>query len=143
MFSRSIPGFLYRQDETSPWQPPQNNSCDSINLIFRDFNKAGYTTLYNEDFVLGSTFHYKLNGFENPPTDWYPRPFWIAAHEKHTGCGKKPCICEDQHMLHILKQFTTTCEREAKFSIQVLANAHDDMNMLFLIEDELIGMLFI
>lgn len=45
-------------------------------------------------------------------------------------------------MIHILKQFTTTCEREAKFSLQVLANAHDDMNTLFLIEDELIGMYF-
>ena len=53
---------------------------------------------------------------------------------------KIPCVCEDQEMLHILKTFTTECAKEAKFSIQVLANAHDDMNRLFQIENELIGM---
>ena len=88
---------------------------------------------------MGSTFHYKMNGFAKPPTDWYLRPYGIATHEMDTGCGKSPCICEDQEMLRILKHFTTTCEEEAKFSLQVLANAHDDMNLLFLIENDIIG----
>uniref|UniRef100_A0A7M5V311 Uncharacterized protein n=2 Tax=Clytia hemisphaerica TaxID=252671 RepID=A0A7M5V311_9CNID len=133
----TLAGYMYRQEDSNPWQLPNNNSCDSIPLIFKDFNKAGYTTLYNEDFVDGSTFHYKMNGFDKPPVDWYPRPYWIAAHEWDEGCGKKPCICEDQQMMSILKTFTTVCEKEKKFSIQVTANAHDDLNMLFQIEDEI------
>ena len=132
-------GYKYNQEDKNPWQPPNKQNCDGINLIFKDFHKAGYTTLYNEDFVSGSTFHYKMNGFDKPPTDWYPRSYWIAAHERVEGCGRPPCICEDEEMIRFLKTFTTFCEDEAKFSIQVTANAHDDMNLLFMLEDQLIG----
>lgn len=138
----SLPNFegsVYNQDVNSPWQPPKKESCDTINLIFKDFMKAGYTTLYNEDFVLGSTFTYKMNGFDKPPTDWYPRPFWIAAHEMTTNCGVPPCVCEDQELIRFLKTFTKDCEQEKKFSFQVSSNAHDNMNWLIHLEDDLIG----
>ncbi|XP_066922217.1 uncharacterized protein [Clytia hemisphaerica] len=134
----TLAGYKYRQEDSNPWQPPNKQNCDGIDLIFKDFHKAGYTTLYNEDFVSGSTFHYKMNGFDKPPSDWYPRPYWIAAHERVEGCGRPPCICEDEEMIRFLKTFTTFCEHEAKFSIQVTANAHDDMNLLFMLEDQLI-----
>ena len=26
-----------------------------------------------------------MNGFDKPPVDWYPRPYWIAAHEWDEG----------------------------------------------------------
>lgn len=130
---------MYNQEVRNPWQPPEENSCDKIDLIFKDFNKAGYATLYNEDIVLGSTFNYKLNGFENPPTDWYPRPFWISALGRSEGCGSAPCLCEDQEIIRFLKTFTETCKEEKKFSLQVTNLAHDNMNWLVHLEDDLIG----
>ena len=132
-------GYQYKQEDSNPWQPPNKENCDNINLIFKDFQKSGYTTLYNEDMVLGGAFHYKMNGFDKPPTNWYPRPYWIAAHEMHGGCGKPPCICEAEEVIRAMKTFTTSCEDEKKFSIQITNNAHDDMNRLFLLEDHLIG----
>ena len=134
-----VTGYVYNQEVRNPWQPPGKENCDSINLIFKDFNKAGYTTLYNEDIVLGSTFHYKLNGFEKPPTDWYPRPFWIPALGRSSGCGSPPCLCEDQEIIRFLKTFTETCKEEKKFSISVTNLAHDDMNWLVHLEDDMIG----
>ena len=80
-----------------------------------------------------------MNGFDKPPTDWYPRPFWIAAHERTTNCGTPPCVCEDQELIRFVKTFTTTCADEKKFSFQVSSNAHDNMNWLTHLEDDLIG----
>ena len=51
----------------------------------------------------------------------------------------RPCICETQEMLKMLKTYTQTCEDVAKFSFTMLNQAHDDMNMLFMIEDEILG----
>uniref|UniRef100_A0A7M5WIC9 Uncharacterized protein n=2 Tax=Clytia hemisphaerica TaxID=252671 RepID=A0A7M5WIC9_9CNID len=134
----TLAGYQYNQEDSNPWQPPNKKNCDDIDLIFKDFQKSGYTTLYNEDIVLGGVFHYKMNGFNKPPTDWYPRPYWIAAHEMQGGCGKPPCICEAEEVIQAMKTFTTSCEDEKKFSIQITNNAHDDMNLLFLLEDHLI-----
>jgi len=133
-------GYLYEQDEENPWQYPNEESCDNIpSLLFKQFQESGYSTMFNEDSATGGTFQFRMNGFIEPPTDWYPRPFWIAAHEMYDGCGKLPCICETQEMLKMLKTYTRKCEDVAKFSFTMLNQAHDDMNLLFMIEDEIIG----
>ena len=38
-----------------------------------------------------------------------------------------------------LKHFINTCKDEAKLSFNVWSNAHDDMNLLYVVENELIG----
>jgi len=130
---------MYRND--NPWQRPNKEVCDKIPLIFQDFQKAGYSVMYNEDSVTGGVFQYKLNGFINSPADWYPRSYWMAAHGMVAGCGVPPCKCETQEMSGQLKHFTTACEDEAKFSFNVWSNAHDNMNLFHVVEDEMIGKL--
>ena len=135
-----VAGYQYSDSIENPWKHPTNKSCDEIpNLAFELFSKAGYSTMLNEDSATGGVFQYRMNGFETPPTDWYPRPFWIAAHESYNNCGKPPCVCETQQMMRMLKHYTETCEDSLKFSVTLTSQAHDDMNILHMIEDEVIG----
>ena len=110
-------GYQYSDSTENPWKHPNKKNCDEIpNLAFKFFSKAGYSTMLNEDSATGGIFQYRMNGFETPPTDWYPRPFWIAAHESKNNCGKPPCVCETQQMIRMLKHYTRTCEDSLKFS---------------------------
>ncbi|KAL4238482.1 hypothetical protein ACF0H5_003190 [Mactra antiquata] len=53
--------------------------CDSLPLIWKNFSQKGYVTMYAEDRPSLNAFQLKKKGFDNPPTDHYMRPFWLAA----------------------------------------------------------------
>ena len=44
-------------------------------------------TSYCEDSPEIGTFQYRLIGFQNPPTDYYPRPFFMAAAEQYSNAN--------------------------------------------------------
>ncbi|XP_072943555.1 uncharacterized protein [Epargyreus clarus] len=75
-------------------------------LIWEKFKKAGYTTAYGEDFLrLPDTFS-KYNGFLEPPTDHYMRPFFLTG-ETISGnyvCTKK--LASPNHILDYAYQFS-------------------------------------
>jgi hypothetical protein len=50
---------------------------DDWPFIWRDFSKAGYVTAFCEDLPFFSIFNYLAKGFQQQPTDYYMRPFWI------------------------------------------------------------------
>ena len=50
-------------------------------LPFFTCTAHGYVTSYCEDSPSIGTFQYRLLGFQDPPTDYYPRPFFLAAEE--------------------------------------------------------------
>ncbi|XP_037906319.1 uncharacterized protein LOC119648621 [Hermetia illucens] len=52
---------------------------DSCPFIWKNFRKAGYVTAYGEDKPEYSTFNYEKKGFQHSPTDYYLRPFLVAA----------------------------------------------------------------
>uniref|UniRef100_A0A7M5X907 Uncharacterized protein n=2 Tax=Clytia hemisphaerica TaxID=252671 RepID=A0A7M5X907_9CNID len=137
----TLAGYHYSETKENPWQRPNNKSCDEIpNLLFKKFSDAGYSTMLNEDGVTGGTFQYRMNGFKDAPTDWYTRPYWIAAHRDNNGCGKEPCVCESQDLKRIQEVFTKTCEGSLKFSVTMFNQAHHDMNNLHMIEDEILNL---
>lgn len=47
--------------------------------IWMDFNEYGYLTAYAEDLARHATFHNGQGGFTKQPTNYYMRPFTIAA----------------------------------------------------------------
>ena len=52
------------------------------NPLYFCFHAAhGYVTSFCEDSPGIGTFQYRLLGFKDPPTDYYPRAFFMAAHE--------------------------------------------------------------
>lgn len=53
---------------------------DKWPFIWKDFKKIGYKTALIEDFPTFTLFNYEAKGFLNPPTDWYPHPFWIHLY---------------------------------------------------------------
>ncbi|XP_050396584.1 uncharacterized protein LOC126815085 [Patella vulgata] len=55
--------------------------ADDLNIIWRNYSQAGYSTLYGEDFPESGTFQYTMGGFQKLPTDYYLRPFAIALND--------------------------------------------------------------
>ncbi|XP_028405370.1 uncharacterized protein LOC114527863 [Dendronephthya gigantea] len=54
---------------------------DDWNWIFKKAKAKGYVTSYCEDSPHFGSFQYRLLGFQDPPTDYYPRSFFLAAEE--------------------------------------------------------------
>lgn len=55
------------------------NFVDVYPFIWKDFSKNGYVTAFLEDTPEIGTYSYRLNGFKEPPTDHYMRPYYLAA----------------------------------------------------------------
>lgn len=64
-----------------------NSTCnikdgfDSCPFIWKTFSEHGYRTAYGEDSTWMGGFNYLKKGFKKPPTDYYLRPFGVAAEE--------------------------------------------------------------
>lgn len=62
----------------------RKSKFDDCPIIWRDFSKKGYVTAYAEDTPHVGSFHHNMHGFVEQPTDYYNRPYYIAA-ENFTG----------------------------------------------------------
>lgn len=63
---------------TAGWSPPPSDGGMTANfnewpLIWRDFARAGYATLYAEDSPSFNLFNYMAAGFREQPVDHYFR----------------------------------------------------------------------
>ncbi|CAD7092544.1 unnamed protein product [Hermetia illucens] len=54
-----------------------SNFVDLYPMIWKDYKKSGYMTSFNEDLPKVGTFTYRLNGFEEQPTDHYMRTYYL------------------------------------------------------------------
>lgn len=63
------------------WKESENKTMffDDLDFLWSEFAKHGYRTLLAEDAPDIATFNYLRNGFKNPPTDYYFRPFALAV----------------------------------------------------------------
>lgn len=48
-------------------------------MIWKDFSRLGYVTSFNEDMPNVGTFTYRMNGFDDQPTDHYLRTYYMQA----------------------------------------------------------------
>ena len=82
---------------------------DSCPILWRNFSRAGYVTAYVEDEPTIGTFNYKKAGFAHAPTDYYLRPFLLAAQE-HMEVGQGSALRARRHdRAHAQSLHTTTC----------------------------------
>ncbi|XP_017790924.1 PREDICTED: uncharacterized protein LOC108573070 isoform X2 [Habropoda laboriosa] len=65
------------------WQNKEK-TFDECPFIWKNFSASGYRTIFGEDACSMTTFNYLKQGFRDPPTDYYLRPFCIGS-EKDIG----------------------------------------------------------
>lgn len=59
----------------------EENFYDDCPFIWNHYKKAGYRTLLGEDEKLLGIFNWDQKGFQKQPTDYYLRPFSVAAEK--------------------------------------------------------------
>lgn len=80
-------------------------------LIWKDYEEMGYVTAFNEDVPSVGTFSYRLNGFDEQPTDHYMRTYYLAI-ESELGSYRKLCVGhEPRHK--VMMDYTTQVKRRA------------------------------
>ena len=86
-------------------------------MIWKQFKRSGYVTLFNEDTPEFGTFEMYLNGFQEVPVDHYLRPFWLAVRNSSVdgwrcAAGKQ----KHQYALDYLKDFFIKYPTVPKFA---------------------------
>lgn len=110
-------------ESVSLWWSNGSVKMDDCPAIWKDYNNAGYITLYAEDTPAISTFNYMKMGFVEKPTDYYMRPFMLAAHEKlylKKLNGLPVCtgpVLALDHILNYAKRFYRTFKNFNHFSL--------------------------
>ena len=61
---------------------------DHLPLIWKEYEKLGYVTMYQEDDPKIGIFHYYRKGFRYFPTTMYGRGYWLKYYEKRSGPDK-------------------------------------------------------
>ncbi|CAJ0588170.1 unnamed protein product, partial [Cylicocyclus nassatus] len=94
---------------------------DDRPLIWKDFTKAGYKTLYAEDYVDFNLFTYLAKGFRTKPTDHYLRPFFLNVYGSYLQRRSK-FLCYGNQAIHniefnYLSQFLRKNKDSPKFAL--------------------------
>ena len=61
---------------------------DHIPFIWKEYEKNGYLTMYQEDYPLISIFNYYKKGFRYLPTSLYDRGYWLKYYQLRSGPDK-------------------------------------------------------
>ncbi|KAJ8983434.1 hypothetical protein NQ317_005899 [Molorchus minor] len=108
-------------------------------LELPDTRKPGYVTAFFEDVPELGTFTYRLNGFNEPPTDHYMRPYYLASlGERH----KWPKYCtgnipRHKVMLNEIKDFFDIYRTMPKFLFGFHGElSHDDYNLVGVADED-------
>ena len=92
-------------EETCNWK--EVGELDKCPFVWSDFDAAGYVTAYIEDEAYLQTFNYYETGFIKQPTDYYFRPFTLAAEDNlkiKLDHGLKFCV-GPQHYADLIYQY--------------------------------------
>jgi Protein of unknown function (DUF229) len=106
-------------EELSPrWRVKEDRYFDDLPLVWKNFSDRGYTTFYSEDEPLWNIFNYVYEGFKKQPTDYYPRPFWLAMDQNIkkltniTECYAH--VPKHHHLLNYTRDFVLMMSKEKK-----------------------------
>ncbi|XP_059160872.1 uncharacterized protein LOC131944334 [Physella acuta] len=133
----TFPNYLplltgYSEDEIVEWWD-RSSHTDEFDLIWGDYKKAGYKTLFSEDVPSIGGFHYQRKGFSVPPTTYYSHPICLAMEKDkqfwssgHHCAGNQP---EINFHLNYVERFFDSFPDSPKFAMVFLTKlTHDDMS---------------
>ncbi|XP_043276479.1 uncharacterized protein [Venturia canescens] len=72
-------GLSSKELETAYMGNNKKKPYDDGPFIWKNYSESGYRTIFGEDACSMTTFNYLKPGFRNPPTDYYLRPYCVAA----------------------------------------------------------------
>lgn len=145
---------LLAKTEDIPYLDNIGTRFDILPLIWRNFSQHHYATFFTEDVLQFNAFNFEKEGFKDPPTDHYMRPFWIADYdsrptnflfwkESMSNYNKRRCLANTPKYLvqiNYLKQFISTYRNVRKFALSHLNDlSHENINDLHLAEDDLVN----
>ncbi|XP_059160912.1 uncharacterized protein LOC131944366 [Physella acuta] len=132
----TFPNFLplltgYNLSEVEKWWTWSENT-DEFDLIWKDYHKQGYRTLYTEDQPIIGGFHFEKPGFMFKPTMYYSRPISLAMEADRelwrSGphcAGNEP---EIQFHLNYIERFFDTFPDTPLYAMSFLTKlTHNDM----------------
>ncbi|XP_063226168.1 uncharacterized protein LOC134532993 isoform X2 [Bacillus rossius redtenbacheri] len=129
-----LTGYNMKEIKRSCW-PSMDAKFDDCPFIWKNFSKQGYITIFTEDEPTISTFNYHKTGFVNPPTDYYLRPYLLAAEQHLTTKMKDSmAVClgpvsTADHILHYVYNFLSTFKDALYFGLMWLNNfSHNNPN---------------
>lgn len=114
--------------------PRKIGLLDKCNFIFFNYSAAGYVTAYAEDEAQINTFNYRKKGFENPPTDFYLRPYAMASEQLKMvrKDGMNYCVGPESYgerILNVAKDFAVTFKNQANFGFFWMNSfSHNEFN---------------
>ena len=117
-------------------QPEIIGKLDTCPFLWNDFRDTGYAIAYGEDEPSYSTFNsHSKRGFLKPPTDYYLRPYMMAAEQLLPIKKKKYqnfCLGRRESGVHVYDyamDYATHYKNDASFGLFWLNSfSHDDMN---------------
>ncbi|CAG9805099.1 unnamed protein product [Chironomus riparius] len=118
-----------------------SNYVNVYPMIWKEYQKAGYVTSFNEDQPKIGTFSYRLKGFDEQPTDHYMRNYYVAI-EYELSNYKKFCVgSRPKHQVmfdytydFMHKYHNTNPYFLFSFHAEL---SHDSINLIGLVDDDL------
>jgi hypothetical protein len=110
----------FESEDFSPrWRIKGDGYFDALPMVWKNFSNKGYMTFYNEDEPQWNVFNYEYKGFKKPPTDYYPRPFWLAMHENILKLNSNNSKCyahvpKHHHLLNYTRDFVLMMSKEKR-----------------------------
>ncbi|CAH1374189.1 uncharacterized protein [Tenebrio molitor] len=101
---------------------PEKNFLDSCDIIWNRFRQFDYVTSYAEDESQLNTFSYLMKGFNNTPTDFYFRPYFLAAETLTVVTQYLASYCtgpetSGERILGLIKDFCEVFVDKLKFGL--------------------------
>ena len=105
---------------------------DGIPSVWKRFAEKGYRTMFTEDAPRMATFNILRPGFNQPPADYYQRPFSLALNKDRPIWPSSYCagtLTKSDIVLEFTKRFAKKFVNRRYFAFVFLARiTHDDVN---------------
>ncbi|XP_023023665.2 uncharacterized protein isoform X1 [Leptinotarsa decemlineata] len=139
-----LTGYSVAQLQTFCSTKVKMNHC---RFVWDAFRASGYTTAYAEDECAISTFNYDRPGFQDPPTDFYYHPYFLASETLPTKKRYDMTFCSGpetsaERMLNIAKDFVVSFKQVPNFGLFWMNSfSHDNVNLPSAMDEAVLGFL--
>lgn len=115
---------------------PGADTVDQHPWIWKDFQKNGYITSWADSEINIAPFNYRMLGFKHSPTDFFARPFYLAADPRYkkyiSGCHGP--FRKHQIWFNYAKEIMTVYKNDPKFLFHFYATlSHGDNNPITMV----------